>query len=304
MAARVGFIGLGIMGRPMARHLITAGFPLTVHNRSRGPVQELVAEGAADGGSPRGVADRSEIIITMLPDSPDVQEVVSGRDGVLEGIRSGAVLVDMSTISPIVTQDLAAAVETRGAQMLDAPVSGGEKGAIDGTLSIMVGGPAAAFERVKPVFEAMGKNIVHIGGHGAGQVTKACNQIVVALTIQAISEALALAAKAGVDPARVREALLGGFAQSRILDLHGQRILDRNFRPGFKVKLHQKDLNIALSTGRAMGVPLPATAVVQEAFTALQGMGRGDLDHSALVTLVEEMAKVEVRPAAGDAGKN
>ncbi|MBI2247084.1 MAG: NAD-binding protein, partial [Armatimonadetes bacterium] len=252
-------------------------------------------EGARDGRSSRAVAEESDIIITMLPDSPDVQQVVAGPSGVLEGIRGGAVLVDMSTISPIVTQELANAVRAKGAEMLDAPVSGGEKGAIEATLSIMVGGPAAAFARVKPVFEAMGKNIVHIGDSGAGQVTKACNQVVVALTIQAVSEALALAAKAGVDPAKVRLALLGGFAQSRILDVHGLRMLERNFKPGFRVRLHQKDLNIALSTGTSLGVPLPATAVVQEAFTALQGLGRGEQDHSSLVTLIEDLAKTEVK---------
>lgn len=294
---RIGFIGLGIMGKPMSVNLLKAGYTVTVHNRSRGPVDEVVAAGAVDGRSPRGVAERSDIVITMLPDSPDVQQVVQGKDGVLEGIKSGAVLADMSTISPIVTQEIAVAVEAKGAQMLDAPVSGGQKGALEATLSIMVGGPPEVFARVKPVFEALGKNIVHIGGHGAGQVTKACNQIVVALTIQAVSEALALAAKAGVDPAKVRQALLGGFAQSRILEVHGQRMLDRNFQPGFRVRLHQKDLNIALATGRALGVPLPATAVVQEALTALRGLGRSDMDHSALVTLIEEMAGVEVKPS-------
>ncbi len=293
---RIGFIGLGIMGKPMARNLMKAGYALTVHNRSRGPVDELVSAGASAGKSPREVAAQTDLVITMVPDSPDVRQVVLGSEGVLEGLRAGTVLVDMSTISPIVTQEIAQAVGAKGGQMLDAPVSGGEKGAIEGTLSIMVGGPQEVFMRVRPIFEAMGKNIVYIGGHGAGQVTKACNQIVVALTIQAVSEALALAAKAGVDPAKVRQALLGGFAQSRILDQHGQRMLDRNFKPGFKVKLHQKDLNIALSTGKALGVPLPATAVVQEAFTALRGLGREELDHSALLTLIEDLAKVEVRP--------
>lgn len=291
---RIGFIGLGIMGKPMARNLIKAGYSLTVHNRSRGAVDELVRDGAKDGRTPRAVAEESDIIITMLPDSPDVQQVVTGPGGVLEGLRKGAALVDMSTISPMVTQELAKAVRAKGAEMLDAPVSGGEKGAIDATLSIMVGGPEETFARVKPVFEAMGKNIVHIGASGAGQVTKACNQIVVALTIQAVSEALTLAAKAGVDTGKVRQALLGGFAQSRILDVHGQRMLERNFKPGFRVRLHQKDLNIGLSTGKNLGVPLPATAIVQEAFTALQGLGRGDQDHSSLVTLLEDLAKTQV----------
>ncbi len=296
-SVRVGFIGLGIMGKPMARNLLKAGYSLTVHNRSRGPVDELVSAGATAAASPRTVAERSDVVITIVPDSPDVQQVVLDRDGVLEGLRPGVVYVDMSTISPIVTQEIARAVEAKGAQMLDAPVSGGEKGATEGTLSIMVGGPHEVFVQIRPIFEALGKNIVHIGGHGAGQVTKACNQIVVALTIQAVSEALTLAAKAGVDPAKVRQALLGGFAQSRVLDLHGQRMLERNFKPGFKVALHQKDLNIALSTGRSLGVPLPGTAVVQEAFTALTGLGRGDLDHSSLVTVVEELAKTQVRSA-------
>lgn len=294
--ATIGFIGLGIMGQPMARNLLRAGFTLTVHSRSRGPVEALVREGATDGGSPRGVAERSELIITMLPDSPDVRQVVAGPAGVLEGLRPRAVLVDMSTISPIVTRELARAVEAQDAEMLDAPVSGGEKGAIEATLSIMVGGRADIVERVRPVFQALGKNIVHVGDHGAGQVAKACNQVVVALTIQAVSEALTLAAKAGVDPARVRQALLGGFAQSRILDVHGQRMLERNFAPGFKVRLHQKDLGIALATGTALGVPLPATAVVAEAFAALRRLGREDHDHASLVTLLEDQAGVEVRP--------
>lgn len=294
---RIGLIGTGIMGRPMGHNLLKAGYPLVVHDRVRAPIDELVAAGAAEGSSARDVAQRSDVVITMLPDSPDVQAVVLGKDGVLEGLRPGTIYIDMSTISPIVTRELAPLVEAKDCQMLDAPVSGGEKGAIEATLSIMVGGPKDVFDRVLPIFQTMGKNIVHMGDHGAGQVTKAANQIVVALTIQAVSEALVLAAKAGVDPAKVRQALLGGFAQSRILELHGQRMLDRNFKPGFKVRLHQKDLNIALSTGKALGVPLPATASVQEAFTALRGLGRDDYDHSGLVTLIEDLAKVEVKPA-------
>jgi len=294
---RIGLIGAGIMGRPMGHNLLKAGYPLVVHDRVRGPVDELVAAGAAEASSAREVAARSEVVITMLPDSPEVQAVVLGPDGLLEGLRPGTIYIDMSTISPIVTRELAPLVEAKDCQMLDAPVSGGEKGAMEATLSIMVGGPKEIFDRVLPIFQAMGKNIVHMGDHGAGQVTKAANQIVVALTIQAVSEALVLAAKAGVDPAKVRQALLGGFAQSRILELHGQRMLDRNFKPGFKVRLHQKDLNIALSTGKALGVPLPATATVQEAFTALRGLGRDDYDHSSLVTLIEDLAKVEVKPA-------
>lgn len=289
----VGFIGLGIMGKPMALNVLQAGFPLVVHNRSRGPVEALVAAGAEDGGSSKGVAQRAEIILLCLPDSPDVQQVVEGPDGVFEGISPGKVIVDMSTISPVVARDLAAKAERLGAEMLDAPVSGGDVGARQGTLSIMVGGKPEVFERVLPVFQAMGKNITRVGDAGAGQVTKACNQIVVALTIEAISEALVLAAKAGVDPARVREALLGGFAQSRILDLHGQRLLERNFRPGFKARLHHKDLKIALETGRTYGVPLPATGLVHEFYGALVATGKAELDHSALATLIEALAGIE-----------
>ncbi len=292
----VGFIGLGIMGKPMALNVLKAGFPLVVHSRSRGPVDEVVAAGAEDGGSPKGVAERAEIILMCLPDSPDVQRVVEGPDGVFQGISPGKVVVDMSTISPVVARDLAAKAERLGAEMLDAPVSGGEIGARQGTLSIMVGGKPEVFEQVLPVFQAMGKNIVRIGDAGAGQVAKACNQIIVALTIEAISEAMVLAAKAGVDPARVREALLGGFAQSRILDVHGQRLLDRNFKPGFKVRLHHKDLKIALDTGRAYGVPLLATGLVHELYTSLVATGKAEMDHSALVTLIEGLAGTEVRP--------
>ncbi|HEV8338220.1 MAG TPA: 2-hydroxy-3-oxopropionate reductase [bacterium] len=293
MARRIGFIGLGIMGKPMARNLRRAGYDVVVHNRSRPAVEALLAEGAGDGRSPRGVAESCETVITMLPDSVDVRQVVLGADGVLEGLRPGSVLIDMSTISPLVTKEIAVAVEGRGATMIDAPVSGGEKGAIEATLSIMIGGPVAAVAKVRSIFEALGKNIVRIGEVGAGQVAKACNQIVVAVTIQAVSEALTLARKAGVDPARVREALLGGFAQSRILDAHGQRILDRNFAPGFRVRLHQKDLGIALDTGKATGTPLLATALVHEVFGALRAQGMEDLDHSAIARFVERQAGLE-----------
>ncbi|MDY6875500.1 MAG: 2-hydroxy-3-oxopropionate reductase [Chloroflexota bacterium] len=290
----VGFIGLGIMGKPMALNVLKAGFPLVVHNRSHGPVEELAVAGAEDGGSPKGVAQRAEIILLCLPDSPDVLQVVEGPGGVFEGVSRGKVIVDMSTISPVVARDLAAKAEQLGVEMLDAPVSGGDVGARQGTLSIMVGGKPEVFDRVLPVFQTMGKNIVRVGDAGAGQVTKACNQIVVALTIEAISEALVLATKAGVDPARVREALLGGFAQSRILDVHGQRFLNRNFQPGFKARLHHKDLKIALETGRTYGVPLPATGLVHEFYGSLVATGKAELDHSTLVTLIEELSGVEV----------
>lgn len=288
---RVGFIGLGTMGKPMARNLIRAGYPLTVHNRSRGAVEELAKEGAQTATSPKEVAASSDIIITVLPDSPDVEVVVTGEQGIFEGARPGMLVIDMSTISPVVARRLAGDAQTRGVDMLDAPVSGGEVGAINGNLSIMVGGKKEAFDRALPLFQAMGKNIVHIGEAGAGQVTKAANQIVVALTIEAVSEALVLAAQAGVDPAKVRQALLGGFAQSRILDVHGQRILDRNFKPGFRTNLHFKDLGIALATGKEYKVPLPATAHVHQMMNALLASGKGDLDHSVLFTLIEELAK-------------
>ena len=288
---RVGFIGLGTMGKPMARNLIKAGFPLIVHNRSRAAVEELAKEGAQTATFPRDLATKSDVVITVLPDSPDVEVVTTGEQGILEGTHPGMLLIDMSTISPVAARRLAGQAQTRGVDMLDAPVSGGEVGAINGTLSIMVGGKEAVFNRALPLFQAMGKNIVFIGEAGAGQVAKAANQIVGALTIQAVSEAMVLAARAGVDPAKVRQALLGGFAQSRILDVHGQRILDRNFKPGFRTNLHFKDLGIALATGKEYRVPLPATAQVYQMMTALLAAGKGDLDHSALFTLIEELAK-------------
>lgn len=288
---RVGFVGLGIMGKPMARNLLRAGYPVTVHNRSRPPVDELVAEGAADGGSPRGVAEQSEVVITMLPDTPDVEQVTFGPQGLVEGLRPGSVLVDMSTISPVATRSIAARLRERGVEMLDAPVSGGQRGAEEGTLSIMVGGDPQTFERVRPLFQALGKSVVHVGPVGAGQVCKACNQVVVALTLQAVAEALVLAERNGVDPARVRQALLGGFAGSRILEVHGQRMLEGNYQPGFRVRLHHKDLRIALETGRSAGVPMLGTALVHELLGAVVARGWGDLDHSALARLVGELAQ-------------
>jgi len=291
VAERIGFIGLGIMGKPMALNLLRAGYALVVHSRSRGPVAEVTAAGAVDGGSAKAVAERADIVITMLPDSPDVRQVVMGPGGVLEGGRAGHVMVDMSTISPLVSAEIATASRAKGVETLDAPVSGGQKGAVEAALSIMVGGPHAVFERVLPIFQAMGKNIVHIGdAPGAGQVAKACNQIIVATTIMAVAEALTLARKSGVDVAKVRQALLGGFAQSRILDQHGQRILDRNFAPGFRITLHRKDLGIALDAGKAYGVPLMATALVHEAMDSMIAQGHGDLDHSALARFVEALA--------------
>ena len=232
----------------------------------------------------------------MLPDSPDVEQVYNGAEGVFKGARSGALLIDMSTISPVVARKLAADAERRGCEMLDAPVSGGEAGAVGATLSIMIGGKPSAVDRAMPVFQKLGKNIVHVGAAGAGQIAKAANQIVVGVTIAAVSEALVLAAKAGVDPAKVREVLLGGFAQSKILDAHGQKMLERNFKPGFRIRLHEKDLKIALASGSEYGVPLTTTAVVAQMMAAMKATGRGDLDHAALVTLVEELAGKKLDP--------
>lgn len=300
MSDRIGFIGLGIMGKPMARNILKAGYPLVAYNRTPGRGQELEAEGATLYTSPKEVAQGSDIVFVMVSDSPAVEEVVLGENGVAEGGRAGMVVVDMSSISPIVTKRIATKLGDRGIDMLDAPVSGGEEGAINGTLSIMVGGKPEVFQRVRPIFEKMGKNIVHVGENGAGQTCKLCNQIVVALAIEAVGEALVFAAKSGVDPAKVREALLGGFAQSRVLDLHGQRILERNFKPGGKCKLHQKDTETALSSAKELGVSLPGTALVAQMWNALAAQGREELDHSALVTVLEEMAKTEVRRKWGN----
>lgn len=290
---RIGFIGLGIMGLPMARNLIRAGYSLTVNNRGPEAEQALAAEGARVARTAREVAEASDIVITMLPDSPQVEEVVLGENGVAEGIRSGGLYIDMSSVAPSTARKVAEALKVKGADALDAPVSGGQVGAEQATLSIMVGGSEEGFERARPVFQAVGKNIVYIGGPGAGQVTKICNQIVVALTIQAVAEAMTLARKSGVDAARVREALLGGFAQSRILDLHGQRILDGNFKPGFRINLHRKDLRLALEAGREQAVPLPATAGVAELMNAMIAQGMGDLDHSGLAALYAQLSGLD-----------
>jgi len=292
---RIGFIGLGIMGKPMALHLVRAGYPLVVLNRSPGPQIELVSAGATAGASPKHVAEQSDVVITMLPDSPDVEQVILGKEGVLEGLVPGGLVIDMSTVLPSLARRIADAARQKECTALDAPVSGGQVGAENATLSIMVGGTAEAFERAKPIFQCMGKNIVYIGEAGAGQVAKAANQIVVGVTIAAVSEALVLAAKAGVDPARVREALLGGFAQSRILDLHGNRMLQRNFQPGFKTKLHRKDMGIVLNTARELGLALPVSEAVIELMNDLTASGGGDLDHSALVTVLEKLGNVETK---------
>lgn len=290
----IGFIGLGIMGKPMARNLLKAGHVLIIHNRSRAAVDELTREGARPMNNAKDVAEHSDIVVTMLPDSPDVELVYASEQGIFAGAKSGSLLVDMSSISPVVARKLAAEAERRGCDMLDAPVSGGEAGAIGATLSIMIGGKASAVERAMPLFQTLGKNIVHVGDAGAGQVTKAANQMVVGATIAIVAEALVLAKKAGADPAKVRQALLGGFAQSKILEAHGQKMLERNFNPGFRIRLHEKDMKIALATGSEYGVPLMVSGVVAQMMTAMKGMALADLDHSALVKLIEELAKTEL----------
>jgi len=286
---KIGFIGLGIMGKPMALHLLKAGYAVSVLEKNKA-AKELVDAGARSVPTPAKIAQGCDVVITMLPDSPEVVEVVSGKDGVLEGIRQGSLFIDMSTIAPATAKNLYELLRRRGVEALDAPVSGGQTGAEAGTLSIMVGGAEQAFQRGLPLFQAMGKNIVHIGGPGSGQMTKACNQMIVGITIQAVAEAFTLARKAGVDLAKLREALLGGFAQSRILDLHGKRIIERNFLPGFKIKLHRKDMNIALEAGKEFSVPLYGTALVAEHMDALLAQGKGGSDHSAIALLIEQLA--------------
>jgi 2-hydroxy-3-oxopropionate reductase len=287
MSERVGFIGLGVMGRPMAGHLLARGYRLVVHNRSRAAVDALVDAGATAADTPDAVARASDVIITMLPDTADVERVLAGPAGVFDGLTAGAVVVDMSSISPAATRELAARAASLGATMLDAPVSGGEIGAKGATLSIMVGGDAAAFARVRSILGCMGnpERIVHIGdAPGSGQICKVCNQIAIGGALAGVSEAIAVARAAGVDPARVREALLGGFAASRVLDVHGERILTGNYVPGFRARLYQKDLRIAGETARAQALDLPATAVVTRLIDALVASGGGDLDYAALFT--------------------
>jgi len=287
---RIGFIGLGIMGKPMAARLVRAGFPVVVYNRSAAAAEELASEGAETAGSPREVAERSDIVVTMLPDSPDVEAVMLGEDGVLAGATEGMLVIDMSTIAPATARAVHGAFAERRVEAVDAPVSGGEPAAVDGQLSIMAGGSEAAVARAQPIFDVLGKASTHIGPPGAGQVTKAANQIVVALTIQAVAEALTLARRAGVDPARVREALLGGLAQSKILEVHGERMLEGRYEPGFRIELHRKDLAIALHAAREEGVPLLATAQVAELLNALIAQGAGGWDHSAIATLYEQLS--------------
>lgn len=288
-ADKVGFVGLGIMGRPMARNLMAAGHELVVHNRSREVVEELESEGAEAAASSREVAERSAVTITMLPDSPDVHEAVLGADGALAGASKSDLLIDMSTISPVVAREIADAAEERGVAALDAPVSGGETGAIEGKLSIMVGGREESVERARPIFEAMGTP-THVGEAGAGQVTKTCNNLVVALVIQAVSEALVLGSKAGVDPDQLMTALSGGLAGTKVMEVKRSNFLEHDFAPGFRVELHKKDLGIALDTARLHGVPLMLTPIVDQMLAALQVAGRGRDDHSVLLAAVERAA--------------
>lgn len=290
----LGVIGLGVMGKPMARRLVAAGYDVVVFNRSSPSLTELVAAGASAADSVRDLAARCDVVITMLPDTPDVEAVVLGGDGVLEAVRPGALLIDMSTIAPATAVRIAARAKAMGVEALDAPVSGGEQGAINGTLSIMCGGGEAGVERARPVFSHLGSRVVHVGGPGAGQVVKACNQVVVGITLQAMAEALVLGAKAGVEPQAIVNALLGGAARCWALEVRGPSVLRRDFKPGFRSRLHHKDLGLALSTGAEFEVALPLTSLVHECFGALKASGRGDLDHSALITLVEDLACFQV----------
>jgi 2-hydroxy-3-oxopropionate reductase len=295
MKKRIGFVGLGIMGRPMARNLLKAGYPLVVFDLNKDAMEDLVKAGALAAHSSKEVAERTDVIITMLPDSPEVKEVILGKDGVIEGVRRDSVVIDMSSINPLVTQEIARALNGKGVKMLDAPVSGGETGAIQGTLAIMVGGEKKVFEDSLEIFRAMGKNIVHVGEIGAGGYVKLVNQIIVALNIASVGEAFCLGVKAGLDPQVIYQAIRGGLAGSQVLETKAPMIFQRNFKPGFKIKLHQKDLQNALSTAKDLGVPLPLSSFVQQIFVSLLTEGRGDEDHSALATFFEKMAKVEIK---------
>ncbi len=292
----IGFIGLGTMGRPMAGHLLAAGHRVLLHDVA--PVApELIAAGGIPCNSGKEVAEKADAVVIMVPDTPHVEAVLFGKDGVASGISKGKIVVDMSSISPLATKEFAKKIEALGADYLDAPVSGGEVGAKAASLTIMVGGPERAFGTMKPIFDRMGKNVTHVGANGDGQTTKVANQIIVALTIEAVSEALLFASKAGADPALVRKALMGGFASSRILEVHGERMVKRNFDPGFRIELHQKDLNLALEGARSLGLSLPSTAVAQQLFSSCTAHGGKAWDHSAMVRALELMAGHEIAAA-------
>ena len=291
---KVGFVGVGIMGKPMARNLLKAGFELTVHDRFKPPVDELVSAGAREADSPSACADGMDVVVTMLPDSTDSETVILGDNGVLAGARKGATIVDMSSIAPAMSQKIAAACEAKGIDALDAPVSGGEPGAVAGQLAIMVGGKKDVFERCEAVLKAVGTSYVLCGGYGAGNTTKLANQIIVAANIEAVGEALVLARKAGLDPNTVFEAIRGGLAGSNVLNAKGPMMIDGNFKPGFRIRLHQKDLANALLTGKELGVPLPVTALVQQMVGALVNNGKGELDHSGIATFIEDMADTKI----------
>ena len=290
---KLGFVGLGIMGAPMAGHLVNAGHEVFITTRSKVP-EGLASSSAVQCSSPQEVASKADIIFTMVPDTPDVEKVLFGDNGIASGLTKGKVVVDMSSISPISTKEFAKKINALGCDYLDAPVSGGELGAKNATLSIMVGGDEGVFEKVKPVFELMGKNINLVGGNGDGQTAKVANQIIVALNIEAVAEALLFASKAGADPAKVRQALMGGFASSKILEVHGERMVKRTFDPGFRIELHQKDLNLALNSARALGVSLPNTATAQELFNSCAALGGKAWDHSAMVRALEKLANFEI----------
>ena len=290
---KLGFVGLGIMGAPMAGHLVNAGHQVFITTRSKVPA-DLANSKATQCKSPREVSENADIIFTMVPDTPDVEKVLFGDNGIASGLSKGKVVVDMSSISPIATKEFAKKINDLGCDYLDAPVSGGEVGAKNATLSIMVGGDESVFNKVKTVFELMGKNINLVGGNGDGQTAKVANQIIVALNIEAVAEALLFASKAGADPAKVRQALMGGFAGSKILEVHGERMVKRTFDPGFRIELHQKDLNLALNSARALGVSLPNTANAQELFNACSAHGGKAWDHSAMVRALEKLANFEI----------
>jgi 2-hydroxy-3-oxopropionate reductase len=294
--AKIGFIGLGIMGSPMAANLIKGGHTLFTYTLGKTP-QALLDAGATQCANAKEAASQADIIIVMVPDTPDVEAALFGENGVAQGLSKGKIVVDMSSISPVATKDFARRINELGCDYLDAPVSGGEVGAKAASLTIMVGGDQKVFDTVKPLFDLMGKNVTLVGGNGDGQVTKVANQIIVALTIEAVGEALLLASKAGADPAKVRQALMGGFASSRILEVHGERMIKRTFEPGFRINLHQKDLNLALTTARQIGVSLPSTATAQELFNACAAQGGSGWDHSGMVRALEKMADFEIGAA-------